>query len=42
MLANTGVRGKTLTYDQYRAMFPHGFMVFVCWPRARFLRTACG
>ncbi len=29
MLANTGVRGTTLTYDEYRLMFPHGFMVFL-------------
>jgi predicted Zn-dependent protease len=29
MLANTGVRGPDLSYDQYRTMFPHGFMVFV-------------
>jgi hypothetical protein len=28
MLANTGVRGTTITYDEYRLMFPHGFMVF--------------
>jgi hypothetical protein len=29
MLANTGVRGTTLIYDEYRTMFPHGFMVFL-------------
>jgi hypothetical protein len=29
MLANTGVRGTTLTYAEYRTMFPHGFMVFL-------------
>jgi hypothetical protein len=28
MLANTGVRGPNLDYDQYRQMFVHGFMVF--------------
>jgi hypothetical protein len=28
MLANTGVRGPDLNYDQYRTMFPHGFMIF--------------
>jgi hypothetical protein len=29
MLANTGVRGPDLAYDQYRTMFAHGFMVFI-------------
>lgn len=29
MLANTGVRGPDLGYDQYRTMFGHGFMVFI-------------
>lgn len=29
MLANTGVRGPDLSYDQYRTMFPHGFMVSI-------------
>jgi len=29
MLANTGVRGPNLDYDQYRTLFGHGFMVFV-------------
>ena len=29
MRPNTGVRGTTLTYDEYRKMFPHGFMVFL-------------
>ena len=24
-----GVRGTTLTYDEYRTMSPHGFMVFL-------------
>lgn len=28
MLANTGTRGQILTYDQYRLMLPHGFMIF--------------
>jgi hypothetical protein len=28
MLANTGVRGPDISYDQYRLMLPHGFMVF--------------
>jgi hypothetical protein len=28
MRSNTGVRGPDLTYDQYRLMFPHGFMIF--------------
>ncbi|GAB3907681.1 hypothetical protein GCM10028803_41860 [Larkinella knui] len=29
MRSNTGVRGASLNYDQYRTMMPHGFMVFV-------------
>ena len=28
MRSNTGNRGPDLNYDQYRKMFPHGFMVF--------------
>ncbi|PYL25979.1 MAG: hypothetical protein DMF37_03435 [Verrucomicrobia bacterium] len=28
MRANTGDRGQIIKYDQYRTMFPHGFMVF--------------
>jgi hypothetical protein len=29
MRSNTGVRGPDLDYDQYRTMFPHGYMVFL-------------
>ncbi len=29
MRSNTGVRGPELDYDQYRTMFPHGYMVFL-------------
>lgn len=29
MLANTSIRGTTLTYDEYRTMFPHGYVVFL-------------
>jgi hypothetical protein len=28
MRSNTGNRGPNLDYDQYRTMFPHGFMVY--------------
>jgi hypothetical protein len=28
MRSNTGVRGPDLNYDQYRLMFPHGFMFY--------------
>ena len=28
MRSNTGVRGPDLDYDQYRTMFPHGYVVF--------------
>ena len=28
MRSNTGVRGPDLSYDQYRLMFPHGFMFY--------------
>lgn len=29
MRSNTGVRGPDLNYDQYRKMFPHGFMIYL-------------
>jgi hypothetical protein len=28
MRSNTGNRGPDLNYNQYRTMFPHGFMVY--------------